>query len=142
MNCIQIQTFPLSAKQLSAKQRFISRGSIFTHLTTHKNRGKKTCCWSDLYRPTSVERKNRLFNQIHHKETLLIDTAPRNQTQPSSTSSNSYQGSSACNRHSPQLFGTNLFYHQKTFHSFKTTPQLNPPGVKRLTPMKRFLWDK
>ena len=98
-----------------------------------------------IYKPTSdnfwpsVERGNRVFNQMHFEETVIMDTVPRHQSHFSSNSSYYYQGSSTSvatsNRQSPQLFGTNLSPTAQTF-SFKMTPHFNPMDIKRLTPTK------
>ena len=101
----QIQIFPLSAKTLNIKPRFTPRAIMVTHLTTHKNRESNDyLCqakrFEALFRSTSddfvpsVERSNSSTNQVRHEETLMIDTAPRSQSDSSYTPSNHYQGSS------------------------------------------------
>ena len=102
----QIHTLPLSARVLSGKQRFSSRRKFVTHLTTHKNRESNddllcqaNCCES-MFRPTSeditssVERETHFLNQSHHEETIIMNPAPRSQSNLPATSCNSYQSTS------------------------------------------------
>ena len=109
-----IACFKFTRYLRNSKQRFTSRGSIVTHLTTQEDREtndllSQASCFSDLYRPTSdnfvpsVEKGNQFFNQVHHEETVIMDTTPISQSHLSATSSNSYQGSSTPVAVSPPL---------------------------------------
>ena len=120
----QINTFPLSARKLSRKQRFNPRGSFVTHLITQQTRETNDLLcqanrWEDIYRPTSeqftpsVERETQFLDISQHEETITMASAPRSQPHLSPTPTIPNQGTSTplapSNRQpSPSLFGSAL----------------------------------